>query len=244
MSDRVNLLNLTPADAETQPGGRDGRARRARLSRRSASAPTLGSPGLELRGDHGDPGRAAAHARRALRSAAADAHHAAGVDGRHAQIPLPSRRRRSDRDGRDPRREPDDALHLVAGGVCAALRLLRDRCDGLLAQPRAVRDLRSGARDAPARRAGRGDEHRLHGHGRAAHELEGGVADADRAQRSAGARASVRGTSPSPRSACCRASSRSASVRSSSVSRSPSMRRRTSCASSSCRSTRSIRCAT
>ena len=45
---------------------------------------------------------------------------------------------------------------------------------GFSAQPLDVRDRRSGARDAPARSADRRHEHRVHGHGRAADELEGG----------------------------------------------------------------------
>ena len=149
------------------------------------------------------------------------------------EVSLPAARRRGDRDRRDSRRRSHDAVHLVAGGVRAAVRVLRDRRDGLQPQPHRVRDRRSGARDAPARPADQRHEHRVHGHGRAAHELEGGRRRrSTHPQRSRRRSASARATSRSRRSACCRASSRSASDRSSSVSRSRSTRRTTGCVAS------------
>ena len=95
---------------------------------------------------------------------------------------------RRSRRSRSPRRAAD-ALHLVAGRVRAAMRVLRDGRDGLPAQPRSrarspaqVREMRA------ARPADRGHEHRVHGDGRADDELEGGRPRAHDPQRSAGAR--------------------------------------------------------
>ena len=70
-----------------------------------------------------------------------------------------------------PSRQPAHPLHLLAGRVRAGLRLLRHRPDGVPPEPEPLRDRRPGARGrapGPGRQA---DQHRLHGHGRAAAQL-------------------------------------------------------------------------
>ena len=133
---------------------------------------------------------------------------------------------------RDSRGRPRHSLHFVAGRMRAAVRVLRDRRDGFQPEPLDVRDRRSGARDALARSADRHHERRLHGHGRAAHELEGRRSARSRSSTIPPASGSARATSPSPRSAFCRGSSRSANVRNSSGSPSRSTRRATRCGAS------------
>ena len=78
-------------------------------------------------------------------------------------------RRRPGRDGADALPRPRHGLHLVPGGMCDGLHVLRDRASRLRPAPRCRRDLRTGppraARFAAARR-----QRRLHGHGRTARE--------------------------------------------------------------------------
>ena len=88
-----------------------------------------------------------------------------------------------------PRTRSWHPVHLLAGGLRARLRVLRDRRPGLQPQPRRRRDRRSGMAGepgtaAPGQRRGRfrGHECRLHGHGRAAGQLSqcrAGAAAAD-----------------------------------------------------------------
>ena len=63
------------------------------------------------------------------------------------------RRQRGHRDRRDSRGRSRDVVHLVAGRLRASVRVLRDGCDGFQPQPHAVRDRRTGSRDASARSA-------------------------------------------------------------------------------------------
>ena len=230
---RSNLLDLTPADG-------------ARASRRVVSsawasrriAPIRSSRRLWL--NPAPTFDAMTELPKALREALAAEfdlpaprdRRASEVRRRNGEVSLPPARRRGHRDRRDSRRRSHDAVHLVAGGMRAAVRVLRDGRDGLQPEPHAVRDRRPGARDAPARSADPRHEHRVHGHGRAADELEGGRRRRSPFSTIPTGSASARDTSPSRRSACCPASSRSANVRSSSASRSRSTRRTTRCAAS------------
>ena len=124
------------------------------------------------RGLRRDDERARGAPRGARRTRAVlDPHRDRGAAGarRHAEDALPHPRRPSGRGGADalPRRPPLD-LRLVAVRLPAHLHVLRHRRDAVRPQPDAVGDPRPGAPLPPAR----GDRPlRLHGHGRAVHQL-------------------------------------------------------------------------
>ena len=181
-ANRVNLLDLTPTQAAEVLGVFLG-DRRPFVPRGAGGSPAVGEPGAIVCRHDRAAGGVARRARGSVRPAPPRAGRPPGLHGRDAQVSLPPARQRSHRDGRHPRRRPDDDLRFVAGRLRPSMRVLRDGRDGLQPQPRRPRDRRSGSRDAIARPADPRDEHRLHGHGRADDELEGGRSDADDPQR-------------------------------------------------------------
>ncbi|CAA9444365.1 MAG: 23S rRNA (adenine(2503)-C(2))-methyltransferase @ tRNA (adenine(37)-C(2))-methyltransferase, partial [uncultured Phycisphaerae bacterium] len=101
----------------------------------------------------------------------------AGQRGRHPEVALGMGRGwkgRRGRDGDDPRRRPPDGVRQLAGRVPGRLHVLRQRAGRAEGEPVGRPDRRAVVpteRDAQA--PGRaGDEHRVHGHGRAAGQLQ------------------------------------------------------------------------
>src|SRR5260370_30229883 len=128
---RVWLLDALPA---VPPPGRGARAapgvarggRGAALPAETGAAPPVAPP----RGCLGRGARAAGRAARGphdgVPAPAPRACHAAALDRWDREVSLGPGRRRSDRIRAHPRGEAPHAVHLVAGGLRAELRVLRD----------------------------------------------------------------------------------------------------------------------
>ena len=159
----------------------------------------------------------AAAARRAGRGAAADADDAAahprGRPRHHPQDALEAVRRRAGRVGADALPGPGHDVRLHPGRLRHGLPVLRHRAGRAAAQHVDRRDRRAGRRRRPragsrrgARRAGPGLQRRVHGHGRADGQLQGGHRRRTPAHRPGArrARACPRAASRSPPSGWCR----------------------------------------
>ena len=128
-----------------------GRARRARRGERRARLPrpadlrlALPPPRARRRRD-GQPAQAPARRPRGgLRAALARGGGARALLRRHAQVPLPARRRRHDRGRLHPRGRPPHDLHLDPGRLPAQVRVLPHRHRRLQAQPEDLGDPRPG----------------------------------------------------------------------------------------------------
>ena len=174
-------------------------------------------------------------------------------DGHHPQDAVAALRRHAGRVRADALPGPGHHVHQLAGRLRDELPVLRHRPGRAGPQPVHRRDRRTRSWTACGRCAtarspagpARLSQHRLHGHGRAAGQLQArsSAPSAGSPTPSPTASASRSAASPSPPSAWCRRCCGSPTRASSAGSRSRCTRPTTSCATPSCRSTPAGRCA-